>query len=328
MGGIEETDGPADPGRRRTTWLSERAAMVVVASVACVLWGFPAVATHQEAAGRLAGTVAAPAPSPAIVSVLVPGDPPVAVDPTPAPAPADDAPPITLPLAPVPPPAAAASAPVKPIGSYSFEVTSPNGSPARWDPCVVVHYVVNLTHAPPGALADLDTAVAIVSQSTGLHFVDDGTTTAPLETSWISSGPIGANGWPDVLIGWSSPGQTDLKLTAAMGGITEYEAASLPGGGSALVDAVVVLSAPNDPGAGFGPNARGALLLHELGHAVGLGHVNDTTQIMNPVSTGAAGVYGTGDLAGLRILGAGACLAAPARAQTNIPRAAPEPTGR
>jgi hypothetical protein len=252
---------------------------------------------------------ARPAPTPAAVPVLVPRI-----------SAAIPSPPNTVPLLPVvsaaaPPPPLP---PVKPVGPYAFEVTNPDGGPARWDPCVAIHYLVNLTNAPPGGLADLQHAVAIVSESTGLQFVYDGTTTAPLKTSWITSGPVGVNGWPDVLVGWSSPGQTDLKLTSAMGGITEYEAASLSGGGSGLVDAVVVLSAPNDPGAGFGPNARGALLLHELGHSVGLGHVNDTTQIMNPVSTGAAGVYGTGDLAGLHILGSGACLAAPARAQTNI----------
>jgi hypothetical protein len=318
--GIEHDNGlNQEPPRRR------RARLVVAGLAACVLFSLAAMAIHQNA-GRPLALAAPPAPAPPVVPVLLPDGTAVpattATTPTTA-TPATTGVPNTVPVAPpaVAPPAVVSpvvAVPAAPPGRYAFEVTNPDGNPARWNPCVAVHYVVNLTGAPAGALADLQRAFAILSAASGLQFVSDGATTAALKMSWVTSGPVGPSGWPDVLVGWSDPDHTDLSLTAGMGGITQYEAASLPGGGSALVDAVVVLSAPNDPGSGFGPNARGGLLLHELGHAVGLAHVNDRTQIMNPISTGAAGVYGTGDLAGLRILGSGSCLTAPTRSQTNL----------
>ena len=60
---------------------------------------------------------------------------------------------------------------------------------------------------------------------------------------------------------------------------------------------------------GFGPGvSRGRVLLHELGHAVGLEHVADTTQVMNTsVSrTSPPAAYGAGDRTGLRKVGAAA----------------------
>jgi hypothetical protein len=51
------------------------------------------------------------------------------------------------------------------------------------------------------------------------------------------------------------------------------------------------------------------LVLHEIGHVVGLSDVNDPTQVMNaslsPSVTSDA--LGTGDLAGLRLLGTSGC---------------------
>jgi hypothetical protein len=52
-----------------------------------------------------------------------------------------------------------------------------------------------------------------------------------------------------------------------------------------------------------------AVLMHELGHVVGLDHVTDASQLMYPAATGVT-EWGEGDLEGLALAGAGACEAA------------------
>ena len=49
-----------------------------------------------------------------------------------------------------------------------------------------------------------------------------------------------------------------------------------------------------------------AIVLHELGHLVGLNHVNDTSRLMAPRNNGQL-MFATGDLEGLRRLGVGPC---------------------
>lgn len=51
--------------------------------------------------------------------------------------------------------------------------------------------------------------------------------------------------------------------------------------------------------------ARG-VVMHELGHVLGLGHVDDPDQLMHPEGT-VANTFADGDRAGLARLGAGAC---------------------
>ena len=57
---------------------------------------------------------------------------------------------------------------------------------------------------------------------------------------------------------------------------------------------------------GFGAGlSRGNLVLHELGHVVGLDHIGDRTQLMHAsIHQDSPNGYAAGDLAGLARLGA------------------------
>ena len=51
-----------------------------------------------------------------------------------------------------------------------------------------------------------------------------------------------------------------------------------------------------------------AIVLHELGHLVGLAHVANPTQLMLPEASPGVVDFAAGDLTGLAQLGAGACV--------------------
>jgi hypothetical protein len=64
---------------------------------------------------------------------------------------------------------------------------------------------------------------------------------------------------------------------------------------------------PNPPGFDL-PGEQGPVILHELGHLMGLGHVKTVGELMNP-SGGGVTDLGAGDREGLRELGAsGGCI--------------------
>src|SRR4051794_13990591 len=210
--------------------------------------------------------------------------------------------------------AAAAPAPAPtptPAGNYGFLATD-RDRPVRYDPCTPIHYAANLALAPAGALADLQGAVQRLSQATGLSFVFNGTTDEVPQAHRGMTKNSRYRGWPPVLIAWVQPGASDLLTNGAIGegGSTWFGNA----GSEVYVTGVVAIDASQNDKLtpGFGGDSVGAVLLHELGHVVGLDHVADRSQIMFATVTDKPAAYGSGDLAGLALLGRGqGCLRQP-----------------
>jgi Matrixin len=202
---------------------------------------------------------------------------------------------------------------------YAFEVRNADGSPARWDPCTPVHYVVNLTAAPPTAAADIAGAITRVEAATGMTFVADGPTTEVPARSRTNEDPARyGHRWAPLLIAWVHNGASDyLGGSGVLGeGGASWVAPSAGRDvfvtGQIAVNADTTAALPDGFGAG---TTIGLLLLHELGHVMGLAHVGDEAQLMFPrLMPRAAAAYAAGDLAGLRLLTSGGCDRAPAAA--------------
>lgn len=195
------------------------------------------------------------------------------------------------------------------------------GRPARWDPCVPVHYVVQPGWVPPEGRRDLADALARLSAASGLQFVDDGDTPELPSSAREAYQPERyGDRWAPLLVAWVPPSATDLGLGGGVQGLSLSVAVSSQGGPS-LVTGQVALDADRRLPPGFGPGTTdGEVLLHELAHAVGLGHVLDPTQVMYPQTTSSESEFGAGDRAGLAAVGAPAgCHPAPRARALRLP---------
>jgi len=183
------------------------------------------------------------------------------------------------------------------------------GEPRRWDPCRELTYRINVRGAPPGAVQDVTQALRRATEVTGMTFVSLGTTTEdPYEQaigSWSARITIGA----DLVFVWLPHDRfgrilRELGLRRAVAIGVPFEGRGDAGnewsGGLVVVDAEARLPA------GFArADAHGVVLMHEVGHVLGLAHVNDPTQIMYSGHALDLRVsdWGDGDLEGLRRLG-------------------------
>ena len=138
-----------------------------------------------------------------------------------------------------------------------------------------------------GWSADVQAAVAQLTAATGLQLVSAGT------FATTSSIPAGT----DITISWVpslSGGDTV--------GLTTFYYINSPAYTPQMVGAnIQVLQTVR---AGAGQNGELPILLHELGHAVGLGHTPGQPEIMNPYVQPDS-TYQPGDLNGLRAVGSG-----------------------
>ncbi|GAA1744082.1 matrixin family metalloprotease [Aeromicrobium alkaliterrae] len=184
-------------------------------------------------------------------------------------------------------------------GVYAFMATQPDTTdvPVTYDPCETIRVVVNEDRAPDDADDVLDDALEQVTDLTGLAFDVVGTTDEDPLSDEIRDG----DDWRPVQITWTDV-DTVPELegdVAGLGGSTWIE----EDGHRRFVTGDVVLDAEDLEV--LGSQITTMVLLHELGHLVGLAHVDSTDELMHPSSGGPE--WGPGDLVGLEALGQGRC---------------------
>lgn len=189
---------------------------------------------------------------------------------------------------------------------YTFAMMQPDGvGPVTWDRCQEIPYVVNPDGAPAGHLEAVAAAADELADASGLRFRYDGTTDD--RGFEDRAGPFGSTA--PVLIAWATPEEVPA-LTGQVAGVGGAEARSVTPDRLIYVTGMVALD--RDAFAAMGAQPGGtalqrAVIEHELGHVLGLGHVEDPAQLMYAETTGQRRLA-AGDRDGLAVLGGGPCL--------------------
>ena len=186
------------------------------------------------------------------------------------------------------------TAPPPPAGPWRAFKTNPDGSPVRWDPCTPIRYVTRLDIGPSFARSELDWAIRQIEAASGLDFVWVGDVAEPYSGRWPRQGPAH--------IGFATDLEVPLPPGASGWGIgntvTDASGVSWYVGGKVVIN----------PGHGWtqgtsSVNPLGLMFLHELGHMVGLAHVDSHNEVMGTGGNGSARSLGPGDRAGLAAVG-------------------------
>lgn len=197
--------------------------------------------------------------------------------------------------------------------SYTFS-TLLDGKPVRFDPCTPIRWTSNTSRGPAGGLDVLKAAVARVASITGTTWEYVGATTTTPTGSYLPS--RAQSSYPPVLIGWADAASSDLlagQASTVLGMTrTAWFGVQMPDGSKiAATRAAVIALDRTDALPLTGANSWKTVALHEVAHAMGLGHVTDRTQLMASVLPAVTDLQ-AGDQAGLQRVGrAAGCVTVP-----------------
>ncbi len=194
----------------------------------------------------------------------------------------------------------------------------------RYNPCEKIKYNINPSNLPADGVGIANEAIFRIELATGLNYKYAGTTKAIAFTGGSKSVTKNAN----LGIAWTSPSvlpslaaKPDGSNTLAVGGVLKaqyiakrktYKSTRTGLSIDYTDDAVYGANRGFDNGASLG-----AVMMHELTHATGLGHSRRADELMAPyIDASRPALFQKGDLQGLRRNGRdGGCLSSSGNAR-------------
>lgn len=182
------------------------------------------------------------------------------------------------------------------------DYTRVSGPGWRWNPCQPITWRYNAGKGYSKALGHVQEAFARISLHTGFTFEYVGASTHV---------PFSGEETPtdaDIFVSWATPQQSRFLEGGVVGVAAPGGAGTGSGTGEFLTGAVLLDSSQvNQLAAGYATQGRstwGQVMVHEILHVMGLGHAKAFVQLMAPYITPQNHLFGAGDLAGMKAIGA------------------------